>query len=71
MVSQEAIWQNQQKLHNIRNTIYRMIELHDTARYSYIVDGVEKNLPQEDINNIIEKYQTLKTELQNKFKELL
>lgn len=71
MVSQEQIKENLEKLAELESLVLRMERCHNTALQVYHVHGVEKTVPQEDVDGLIEDYQGLKTELQEKFKELL
>jgi len=55
----------------VKGNMEKLIELHETALFTYHTNGVDKYLPFDDIDALIAKYKTMKPELQAKFLELL
>jgi len=71
MVSQEQIKENYKKILELKDLVWMMEQKHENAMYTYLVGFEEKTLPQTDIDAIIEDYKQLKTQVQDKLKELL
>jgi len=71
VVTRKKVEENRDKLQEIYDLVFGMMELHNTALFSYRTDGVDKYLPSADIDALIAKYQTMKTQLQTKIDELL
>jgi len=71
MVNQEQVKENYKKINELKDLLNEMEGKHQTALLTFQVGGVEKTLPQADIDALIEDYKLLKTQVQDKFKELL
>jgi len=71
MVTRGDIIDNQAKLFDMRQFLELLINLHQTALFTWKIDGVDYYLPEEDIDALVARYQTLKTQLETKYGELL
>ena len=71
MVSRGEIMNNQEKLIDMRDYIDLLLNLHRIALFTWKIDAADHYLPQTDIDALIARYQTLKTQLATKYGELL
>jgi len=71
MVTKDEIMLNRIKLLDMRDYIDMLLNLHQTALFSWNIEGTAHYLPQTDIDELIERYKTLKTQLATKYGELL
>jgi len=71
MVTRTQVETNRRKLQEIHDKITELAILHDTALFTYKINGEVKYIPASDIDALIGKYQTLKQELEALFGELL
>jgi len=71
MVTLEQVKANYEKIVEIKDLLNEIEGKHLTALLTYHVGGVEKSLPSEDVDTLIEDYKVLKQQAQDKFKELL
>ena len=70
MVDDAQIKLIEQKLVELNDIIAELYEIASQALFSYRVSGQVKRLPQADIEALLQEYQSMKTALANKFKEL-
>lgn len=59
------------KLNDMVDYLHLLINLHETALFNWKIDAADHYLSQDDIDEIISRYQTLKTQLPIKYGELL
>ena len=71
MVTRGEILENSQKIDEMLNYISMLKNLHQTALFSWNIEGEKHYLPQEDIDALIARYQTLKGQLATKYEDLL
>jgi len=71
MVTRVQIEANRKAIEALKFMLDELIYLHDTALFTYRTDGVDKYLPDVDIDALILKYQTKKGEVITKFQGLL
>ena len=71
MVTRGEIMDNLRKLHDMFGILEMLTNLHQTALFTWKINGSDHYLPQGDIDALIARYQTLKTQLTTKYGELL
>lgn len=71
MTTRGEVMENLAKLQDMSDYIELLKNLHITALFSWNIEGQIHNLPQEDIEDLIARYKSLKTQLPIKYGELL
>lgn len=71
MVTRGAILENREKIQEMMQFLSLLHNLHETALFTWKIEAVDHYLPQTDIDEIIDRYKTLKGQLATKYGELL
>lgn len=71
MVTRGEIMENQTKLQDMLDYINFLMNLHATALFNWNIEGTTYFIPQADIDRLIARYQSLKSQLATKYEELL
>jgi len=67
MVTRGEIMGNLEKLQDMFNYLEMLMNLHQTALFSWNIEGKLHTLPQTDINELIARYKSLKGQLATKY----